>query len=99
MPVDSVAHRMPRFYGSVTVGERGQVSIPADARRDLSINPSDKLLAFGGPDGRVLMFMKFEAATEIIESMATAVSEIKAVMESNSPHAGCRAWTREVQKR
>ena len=36
-----------KFYGSVTVSERGQIVIPADARRDFGIRTGDKLLVFG----------------------------------------------------
>ena len=36
-----------RFYGSVTVSERGQIVIPAEARRDFNIKAGDKLLALG----------------------------------------------------
>jgi len=36
-----------KFYGSVTVSERGQIVIPADARRDFDIKIGDKLLVFG----------------------------------------------------
>ena len=36
-----------RFYGSVTVGERGQIVIPSDARKDYCIKAGDKLLVFG----------------------------------------------------
>ena len=36
-----------RFYGSVTVSERGQIVIPAEARKDFSIRAGDKLLVFG----------------------------------------------------
>jgi AbrB family looped-hinge helix DNA binding protein len=36
-----------KFYGSVTVSERGQVVIPADARKDFDIKTGDKLLVFG----------------------------------------------------
>lgn len=43
------------FYGSVTVGERGQVVIPAQARRDHGIAPGDKLIVLGSPDGLALM--------------------------------------------
>jgi AbrB family looped-hinge helix DNA binding protein len=35
------------FYGSVTVGERGQIVIPVNARKDFGIKPGDKLLVFG----------------------------------------------------
>lgn len=36
-----------RFYGSVTVSERGQIVIPADARKDFNIKTGDKLLVLG----------------------------------------------------
>ena len=36
-----------RFYGSITVSERGQIVIPADARRDFGIEVGDKLLILG----------------------------------------------------
>jgi AbrB family looped-hinge helix DNA binding protein len=36
-----------KFYGSVTVSERGQIVIPADARKDFNINTGNKLLVFG----------------------------------------------------
>lgn len=47
-----MAHAHPndpnrRFYGTVTVSDRGQVVIPAEARRDLGIQVGDKLLVFG----------------------------------------------------
>jgi AbrB family looped-hinge helix DNA binding protein len=36
-----------RFYGSITVSERGQIVIPAEARRDFNLEVGDKLLVFG----------------------------------------------------
>ncbi len=36
-----------RFYGAITVSERGQSVIPAKARRDFGIKVGDKLLVFG----------------------------------------------------
>jgi len=35
------------FYGSITVSKRGQVVIPAEARKDFNIKTGDKLLVFG----------------------------------------------------
>ena len=40
-------HMAPKFYGAMTTGERGQVVIPAEARSDLDLTPSTKLLVFG----------------------------------------------------
>jgi AbrB family looped-hinge helix DNA binding protein len=36
-----------RFYGAITVSDRGQIVIPADARRDFNIEIGEKLLVFG----------------------------------------------------
>lgn len=36
-----------KFYGSVTVSERGQIVIPAEARKDFNIKSGDKLLVLG----------------------------------------------------
>ena len=36
-----------RFYGAITVSDRGQIVIPAKARRDFGIEVGDKLLVFG----------------------------------------------------
>jgi AbrB family looped-hinge helix DNA binding protein len=36
-----------KFYGSVTIGERGQIVIPVDARKDFGMKSGDKLLVFG----------------------------------------------------
>jgi len=35
------------FFGSVKVGERGQIVIPKDAREMFDIKPGDKLLVLG----------------------------------------------------
>lgn len=36
-----------KFYGSVTVSERGQMVIPSEARKDFNIKAGDKLLVLG----------------------------------------------------
>jgi len=44
---DSKPPENKRFYGSVTVSERGQIVVPAEARKDFNIKAGDKLLVFG----------------------------------------------------
>ncbi|NLF51389.1 MAG: AbrB/MazE/SpoVT family DNA-binding domain-containing protein [Leptolinea sp.] len=39
-----------RFYGAITVSERGQIVIPAEARRDFNIEVGEKLLVLGDLD-------------------------------------------------
>ncbi len=41
------AIKKEEFYGATTIGEKGQVVIPCDARDDMKLASGDKLLAFG----------------------------------------------------
>ena len=80
--LDSLADRVPKFYGSVTVGERGQIAIPAEARRDQDITPATKLLAFGGRDSKGLIFVKAEFVTEFITNLSAALSEFEQTLRA-----------------
>ena len=80
--LDSLADKVPKFYGSVTVGERGQVAIPAEARRDQDITPATKLLAFGGQDSKGLIFVKAEFVTEFITNISAALSEFQQTLRT-----------------
>ena len=62
----------PKFYGATTVGERGQVVIPAEARRDFEITPTTKLLVFGSRGHGGLMLTKAETISEFL-AMATGM--------------------------
>jgi AbrB family looped-hinge helix DNA binding protein len=53
--VSIVSKGHDHFYGAVTVSERGQIVIPAQARRDLDISVGDKLLVVGGQEGGLLL--------------------------------------------
>ena len=62
------------FYGSATVGDRGQLVIPAEAREHLGIAPGDKLLVMKHPIHEGIMLFKIESAREF-------VAEFKASMD------------------
>lgn len=51
----------PAFHGVVTVGERGQIVIPARLRRAYDIHHGDKLLVFSHPSGLGVLLLKLEA--------------------------------------
>ena len=56
-----------KLYGTTTLGARGQVVIPAAARKDLGLNPGDQILVMGH-FGRVLGLIKAEQLGEIIKA-------------------------------
>lgn len=82
--LNDLAKNVPVFYGSVTVGERGQVAIPAEARRDLGITPADKLLVFGGPEKGALIMIKAEYMTEFITNATAMLSNFEQLLKSGS---------------
>lgn len=58
-----------KFYGSTTVGEKGQVVLPVKLRRDLKINAGEKLsvivLKHKGMEG--IIMVKSKVLTFVIE--------------------------------
>jgi AbrB family looped-hinge helix DNA binding protein len=38
-----------KFYGRVPVGTKGQIVIPAEARKAMGIKPGDKVIIISGP--------------------------------------------------
>ena len=72
----------PKFYGSTTIGERGQMVIPAQARTDLNIRHGSKLLVFGGPHGHGIMVIKPEDMTEFIAKAMSYLSKFSEIVES-----------------
>jgi len=39
----------PKFYGKVPVGTKGQIVIPAEARKVMNIKPGDNVIIMSGP--------------------------------------------------
>lgn len=65
------------FFGSVTVGERGQVVIPADARKALLIEPGDRLLVLRHPTNHGLVLTKIDELQEVIEFFQRALAVVQ----------------------
>ena len=45
----------PHFFGATTLGEKGQVVIPAEARTALNLKKGDKLLVIGMGPGQLAL--------------------------------------------
>jgi len=65
------------FYGSVTVGERGQVVIPAEARHELGYNPGDKLLVMRHPVYAGIMMCKIDDVRSFLDLLAKGIEELE----------------------
>ncbi len=69
-----------RFYGAITVSERGQIVIPAEARRDFNIQVGDKLLVLGDLE-QGLALVKASALLEMNPGLFSVL------MQQSSPPA------------
>ena len=65
---------MPQLIGSVTVGERGQMVIPSEARESMSISAGDKLLVFKAPVDGVLLVAKPETFEKLLSHLELNMS-------------------------
>ncbi len=61
--------RDTRLYGTVKVGDRGQVVIPAQARKELDIKPGDLLFVMAGRNRRGIAMVKADAMKELAEKI------------------------------
>lgn len=71
-----------KLYGTATVGTKGQIVIPADAREDLNLQPGDKLYIAGSPEKQVLFCLKEEQLTQLIEKITSDAQNAKNLIEN-----------------
>lgn len=68
----------PCFYGSVTVGERGQIVVPAEARAEMGIQPGDKLLIMKHPAHHGLVAFKIDSARAFLDDFSAMLDHAEA---------------------
>jgi len=74
----------PKFYGATTIGERGQIVIPADARKDLNLSHSTKVMVFGAPMGEGLLIVKADSIAEMLTHANQMLSGVEEVLKSSA---------------
>lgn len=57
-----------KLYGTTTMGVRGQVVIPADARKDLGLKPGDQLMVMG-KFGKALGLIKTDEMENLVKTI------------------------------
>jgi bifunctional DNA-binding transcriptional regulator/antitoxin component of YhaV-PrlF toxin-antitoxin module len=70
----------PKIYGTMTLNEKSQAVIPADARVAMNLTRGSKLLVMGSPDGKALILVSTEHAEQMLKNiadMSTAIRDTK----------------------
>jgi len=71
---------LPQVFDVVTVGERGQIVIPAKARKEFSIKAGDKLVAISGGGHPALVLMKTDEMSAMIDDTLKKFGEVKSIL-------------------
>ena len=65
-----VCSRKQKFYGIITITEKGQIAIPIDLRRELKIDKGDKLMVIKRCDGKGLNLIKANEIDNFVEKLS-----------------------------
>lgn len=71
------------FFGTSTVGERGQVVIPAEAREEFNIQPGDKLMVMRHPVHHGVILFKIDSVREFLDEFQRTLDRLERGEEEN----------------
>ncbi|MHB9036488.1 MAG: AbrB/MazE/SpoVT family DNA-binding domain-containing protein [Armatimonadota bacterium] len=76
------------FYGTATVGERGQIVIPSEARKQMGINSGDKMLVVKHPTGEGIVLFKIGAMSAMFSALLEEIQRLEstAVASGDEPN-------------
>lgn len=69
-----------KLYGTATVGTKGQVVIPADAREALNIQTGDRLYVVGSTTKEWVGFIKEDKLRELIAHLTDNIEQYKDIL-------------------
>jgi AbrB family looped-hinge helix DNA binding protein len=70
-----------QLYGTATVGTKGQVVIPADARDALDIQAGDRLYVVGSPEKKWVGFIKEEQLRDMLDQITNNIEQYKDILK------------------
>ena len=78
-----------KCFGSMAVNAKGQVVIPASARRELGINAGDTILAFGAFMGQHgLLLVKADTMEQMLGQMGEVLTRFEEIVREQITKAG-----------
>ena len=66
-----------KVYGAAMVGERGQLVIPADLRKDLDIKAGERLMIFAKIDRKMISIMREEDFSDFLQKASRIISKLE----------------------
>jgi len=68
------------FYGTSTLGEKGQIVIPVEARKAMKIKKGEKLLVFGMPNELVVL-CRLANVEKLVSHMTSKLSSLQEIIK------------------
>jgi len=72
-----------KTYGPATVGERGQIVIPAKLRKALNIESGDQLMIFAKIDKKIINLMPSKEFSKFLKHAARIISKLERKIPKN----------------
>jgi AbrB family looped-hinge helix DNA binding protein len=66
-----------KAYGAVTIGERGQLVIPAELRKLLRIKSGEQLMVFAKPEKKTIILIPAADFSRFLEKAARMISKLE----------------------
>lgn len=73
-----------KLFGTATVGTKGQIVIPAEAREELNIQPGDRLYVLGSMHASGLVLLKEDTIEEVVQQMSAQIEGFRAAQKRTS---------------
>ena len=72
-----------RLFGTATVGTKGQVVIPADARDEFDIKPGDRLYVVGSSKAQWIGFLKEDHLRELLDHLTDNIEQYRSILNKD----------------
>ncbi len=76
-------HAMYRLAGTVSVGPKGQVVIPAEVRECMNIRPGDKLIALYITAKNAIAFITEDQAQKLVEHLGAQATGLSKLIDTD----------------
>ncbi len=73
-----------KLYGTATIGSKGQVVIPADAREELELKTGDRLYVIGAMNSGGIVFLKEEMLEGMLAHMTEQLENIRSLKNNQN---------------
>lgn len=70
-----------KFYGSTTIGPKGQVVIPSKLRKELKINTGDQFVVLKNEHMDCIVLVKAKNIANMLKDITSEISKIKKTLK------------------